>query len=183
MLPQPRLIAHTSVLLFIEVLISTVLREIRDERDAPALCADVLRALETCGGACQAWNGARPSEQPRQAAFRTHPPPPQLPPIQLGQDARVGRHGDARGKLRRFSAPSRFLIDPSVPPVALPSRRATHIPPPVPHLARETRALPVRLVPTGPIRIFNLLPKRPQTRYLRAGARGLGVVLEDSALP
>ena len=27
--------------------------------------------------------------------------------------------------------------------------------PPVPHLAREIRALPVRLVPTGPIRIFN----------------------------
>ena len=64
----------------IEVLISTVLREIRDERDAPALCADALRALETCGGARQAWNGARPSEQPRQAAFRTHPPPPNCPP-------------------------------------------------------------------------------------------------------
>ena len=64
------------------------------------------------------------------------------------------------------------------PVAVLPTSR-----PPVPHLARETRALPVRLVPTGPIRIFNLLPKRPQTRYLRAGARDHGVILEDSALP
>ena len=56
----------------IEVLISTVLREIRDERDAPAPCPDAPRTVNTCAGARHAWNGAWPSAWPRRVTFRPH---------------------------------------------------------------------------------------------------------------